>query len=91
MNILITGAGRGLGYELTSAALARGHTVVAGVRNPNEANVKLTVLVEKYGERLSLVELDVTNESGIAAYAEHSSWLDADGYGRWRSAAGCAR
>ncbi|MGG4147354.1 SDR family oxidoreductase [Paenibacillus algorifonticola] len=69
MNILITGAGRGLGYELTSEALERGHGVVAGVRSPKETNEKLSALAEKYGERLSIVELDVTNEEGIAALA----------------------
>lgn len=30
MNILITGAGRGLGLELAAAALERGHAVIAG-------------------------------------------------------------
>lgn len=34
-NILITGAGRGLGLDLTAEALERGYSVIAGVRNPD--------------------------------------------------------
>ena len=32
LNLLITGANRGLGYELAVEALERGHSVIAGVR-----------------------------------------------------------
>lgn len=34
MNILITGAGRGLGLDLVKIALEHGHSVIAGVRDP---------------------------------------------------------
>lgn len=69
MNVLITGANRGLGYEITEEALERGHTVIAGVRNPEEKNDKLTSLSTKYGERLVIKALDVTNEAGMADLA----------------------
>jgi NAD(P)-dependent dehydrogenase (short-subunit alcohol dehydrogenase family) len=69
MNLLITGANRGLGYEITAEALERGHAVIAGVRNPSKANERLETLIAKHGERLSIVQLDVTDEAGLAALA----------------------
>ncbi|MFC0331262.1 SDR family oxidoreductase [Paenibacillus sepulcri] len=69
MNLLITGANRGLGYEIAAEALERGHAVIAGVRSPGQENDKLSALAAKYGERLTVAELDVTDEAGIAALA----------------------
>jgi len=69
MNLLITGANRGLGYELAAEALERGHAVIAGVRNSSKTNDRLTELVAKHGARLTVVELDVTDENGLAELA----------------------
>ncbi|WP_238654808.1 SDR family oxidoreductase [Paenibacillus piscarius] len=69
MNILITGAGRGLGLELTAAALGRGHAVIAGVRDPARGQAALTELAATYGDKLTLAVLDVADEAGIAALA----------------------
>ncbi|SFE10824.1 NAD(P)-dependent dehydrogenase, short-chain alcohol dehydrogenase family [Paenibacillus catalpae] len=69
MNILITGASRGLGLEMAAEALERGHQVIAGVRDP-EGPSKLTSLVEQYGSLLELAKLDVTNEAGLAELAD---------------------
>lgn len=69
MNILITGAGRGLGYELAAEALKRGHGVIAGVRRPDQEQTALSQLAATYGEKLTVVALDVTDEEGIAALA----------------------
>ena len=62
---LITGASRGLGAEITSAALAAGDHVVATARDPRR-------IVERFGnsEALLPVALDVTSESSIAAAVE---------------------
>ncbi|WP_336773910.1 SDR family oxidoreductase [Paenibacillus sp. MMO-58] len=68
MNILITGASRGLGVEIAAEALERGHRVLAGVRD-TAAQGKLAELAKLYGEHLELVELDVTDEAGVAALA----------------------
>ncbi|ACT03650.1 SDR family oxidoreductase [Paenibacillus sp. JDR-2] len=68
MNILITGSNRGLGYEIAAEALERGHHVLAGVRD-TAAQGKLAELVKQYGGQLELVELDVTDEAGVAALA----------------------
>lgn len=69
MNILITGAGRGLGYELATEALKRGHGVIAGVRHPDQEQIALSQLTAVYGAKLTVVKLDVTDEEGIAALA----------------------
>ncbi|MDI1479357.1 oxidoreductase [Polyangium sp. y55x31] len=61
----ITGASRGIGAEITSAALAAGDFVVATARDPKR-------LVERFGatEALLPVALDVTSESSVAAAVE---------------------
>lgn len=56
---LITGSSRGLGRAFTEAALAAGHSVVAGARNPEQ----LADLRSKFGEKIHPVSLDVTNEA----------------------------
>ncbi|WP_042203001.1 SDR family oxidoreductase [Paenibacillus camerounensis] len=68
-NILITGAGRGLGLDLTAEALERGYSVIAGVRNPNQQTEALSKLAAEYGDKLTIAKLDVTDEAGIAALA----------------------
>jgi NAD(P)-dependent dehydrogenase (short-subunit alcohol dehydrogenase family) len=53
---LITGSSRGLGRALAEAVLAAGHRLVATARNP----AQLTGLVERYGDRVRAVALEVT-------------------------------
>lgn len=69
MNILITGAGRGLGLELVTIALERGHSVIAGVRDLSRGQDALSGLSADYGDKLTVAALDVTDEAGIAALA----------------------
>lgn len=71
MNLLITGASRGLGYEMTAEALKRGHTVIASVRRQGAgaSNGKMAELTDKHGDRLIVADLNVTDEAGIAALA----------------------
>ncbi|MDI1428607.1 oxidoreductase [Polyangium sorediatum] len=61
----ITGASRGLGAEITSAALAAGDYVVATARDPKR-------IAERFGDAEGLlpVALDVTSESSAAAAVE---------------------
>jgi NAD(P)-dependent dehydrogenase (short-subunit alcohol dehydrogenase family) len=54
---LITGSSRGFGYELAKAALEAGDNVVATARHPEQ----LSALVDKYGDRVRAVALDVTD------------------------------
>jgi NAD(P)-dependent dehydrogenase (short-subunit alcohol dehydrogenase family) len=69
MNIVITGANRGLGLELTAEAVRRGHRVIAG-RRSGGADGKLRELSERYPGQIDIVELDVCCEDTIAHLAE---------------------
>src|SRR5580700_2250247 len=82
---LITGSSRGLGRAFTEAALAAGHSVVAGARNPDQ----LADLRSKYGEKIQTVSLDVTSEaqaknavdSAIASFGRLDVLVNNAGYG----------
>jgi NAD(P)-dependent dehydrogenase (short-subunit alcohol dehydrogenase family) len=63
---LVTGASRGLGRSIVSAALAAGHQVVAGVRDP----AALDDLVVPDGVSLVPVQLDVTDPAAAQAAVE---------------------
>src|SRR5690348_7176533 len=52
----ITGSARGLGRALVEGVLAAGHRVVATARKPPD----LDDIVERYGDRVKAVALDVT-------------------------------
>src|SRR6478672_7616643 len=58
----ITGAGRGMGVDITKAALAAGHKVVATGRNTNSLAKALGE-----GENLFTVKLDVTKQADAEA------------------------
>ena len=60
---LITGAGRGLGVDLSKAALAAGFTVVATGRNTD----KVAKAIDVSSDNLFIVKLDVTNPQEIEA------------------------
>ncbi|MFI8203509.1 oxidoreductase [Streptomyces sp. NPDC085937] len=71
---LITGASRGFGRELTTAALEAGHHVIATARKPEQ----LADAVERYGDRVRTVALDVTDASA----ARHAVSEAVDAFGR---------
>mmetsp|Transcript_30370 Transcript_30370/g.98743 ORF Transcript_30370/g.98743 Transcript_30370/m.98743 type:complete len:311 (+) Transcript_30370:979-1911(+) len=84
---LITGASRGLGLEVTRQLLEaetlpkgrEGGLVFAAARNPS-ASAELLRLRERHPERLTLVTMDITDESSITAAAESvSAKLEEDG------------
>ena len=60
---LVTGASSGFGRELTNLLLMRGDRVAATVRKPDV----LRDLTEKYGERLWVGILDVTDSAAVRA------------------------
>ncbi|MBD0383651.1 SDR family oxidoreductase [Paenibacillus sedimenti] len=68
MNVLITGANRGLGYALAELGAERGFAIYAGVRRLERAQ-QLQDLNKRYAGRVQPVALDVTQESSIAAAA----------------------
>lgn len=81
MNILITGAGQGLGSWLTALALKRGHRVYAGVHSPERVSDRIKECQERYKENLDVLCLDVTQEKSVedvAGYVEaYGGTLDA--------------
>jgi len=64
LNILVTGANRGLGLELVRQCLGRGDRLFAGCRSPEEA-VELRALTADHPERLSILKLDVASEPSL--------------------------
>jgi NAD(P)-dependent dehydrogenase (short-subunit alcohol dehydrogenase family) len=72
----ITGTSRGFGREWTQAALERGDRVAATARNPDS----LKDLVERFGDRILPLRLDVTDRAAdfaaVKAAHEHFGQLD---------------
>ena len=94
---LVTGANRGIGKAVVEALLERGASRVwAGVRRADA----LADLKASYGERLRLLQLDVTREDDVAAAAREATdvacWSTTPAsrcsWGRLpRTRSGCAR
>ncbi|NVJ26643.1 SDR family oxidoreductase [Myxococcus sp. AM011] len=68
MNLVITGANRGIGLELTRQSLTRGDTVYAGVRELAQAR-ELSALTGASGGRLHVHALDVTRDESVSSFA----------------------
>lgn len=76
--IVITGANRGLGYELAEEAAGRGWQVWAGIRGPGSNTEKLQSLVERYPDSVHVLPLDVTDEGSVKyAFEQLASRIDA--------------
>jgi len=58
VNILITGANRGLGFELTKLAAEEGHTVYAGAYNKVSMD-ELVRLKQAHPNQVEVIDLDV--------------------------------
>ena len=71
---LITGSARGLGRAIAEAVLSAGDKLIATARNPQP----LADLVERYGENVRAVALDVTDEGAAIAAVQ----LAVDAFGR---------
>lgn len=65
MNVLITGANRGIGLGLAGYYLANGARVFACARNPDGAR-ELWEHERDFGKRCQIVRLDVANDKEIA-------------------------
>ncbi len=68
MNIVITGANRGIGLELARQYLARGDSVFAGVRTPDSSG-RLMALGEASGGRLHIHACDVMQDASVRSFA----------------------
>src|SRR3982075_2365985 len=71
---LITGSARGLGRAIAEGVLAAGDKLIATARNPQQ----LSELVERYGDHVRAVALDVTDERAAIAAVQ----LAVDVFGR---------
>lgn len=65
--VAVTGAGRGLGLDITAALLDRGARVVANHRGTAEGLLELDM---KYPDQLTLSQGDIGEESGALAFGE---------------------
>lgn len=65
-SILITGANRGLGLEMTKQYLQEGWQVIACCRSPSKASALIDLETKSKGQ-LRLLELDVNDASTIAS------------------------
>lgn len=65
---LVTGANRGLGYEYARQLLERGWDVIACTRKREAA--ALLELAERFGARLRICELDVTDHAAVDRLAD---------------------
>jgi NAD(P)-dependent dehydrogenase (short-subunit alcohol dehydrogenase family) len=86
---LITGSSRGLGRSLAEAVLEAGHKLVATARKPEQ----LADLVQKYGEQVRAVALDVADaaaarnaiQTAVAAFGHLDVVVNNAGYGNLAS------
>lgn len=68
-NILITGAGKGIGLETALAFARHGHNVAAGMRNPGAAP-ELSDIAQREGLRITTVVMDVDDDASVRFAAE---------------------
>ncbi len=76
---LVTGASRGIGLEFTRQLLERGDQVFAACRQPDAA-AGLQALKARHGDRLVIIQLDVSDPASITAshdaVTRHTESLD---------------
>ena len=73
--VVITGANRGIGLELTRVFLSKDFHVIASCRRPDQAS-ELQALAES--KELEIHELDVTDASSISAFSSALSDITVD-------------
>jgi len=68
MRVVVTGANRGIGLELTRQLLARSDEVEALTRDPDRAR-ELHALLPSHGASLKVLACDVASDSSVRTYA----------------------
>ena len=66
--VLVTGANRGIGLELVRNYAARGWTVIATARKPDQAD-DLNAIADEY-ETVTVERMDLLDHAGIDTLAE---------------------
>ena len=62
---IITGGNRGIGKEFIQQLLSNNHTIITGVRHPEQMDVE--------HERLSILKLDVSDTQSVIEFAQSVS------------------
>lgn len=73
MKVLVTGGARGLGLAISLYYLKMGHSVVVNYNNSSEMALKLK---REYGDRVSIVKADVSNEDDVKRMFDSLGKLD---------------
>lgn len=73
MKVLVTGGARGLGLAISLYYLKMGHSVVVNYNNSGEMALKLK---SEYGDRISIVKADVSNEDDVKRMFDALGKLD---------------
>lgn len=74
MNVIITGAGRGIGLELTRQLLNSGHRVHVVMRNLDK-NRQIENLKREFGDKLTAVQTALGDENSVAKVVESAESL----------------
>jgi NAD(P)-dependent dehydrogenase (short-subunit alcohol dehydrogenase family) len=69
IHYVISGAGRGIGLELTRQALQAGNRVSALVRHPEKAT-QLQSLKHDFADKLQVFSVDVTEDSAVKSFSK---------------------
>ena len=73
MKVLVTGGARGLGLAISLYYLKMGHSVVVNYNNSSDLALKLK---SEYGDRVSIVKADVSNEDDVKRMFDSLGKLD---------------
>lgn len=73
MKVLVTGGARGIGLAISLYYLKMGHSVVVNYNNSDEMALKLK---SEYGDRVSIVKADVSNEDDVKRMFDALGKLD---------------
>lgn len=73
MKVLVTGGARGLGLAISLYYLKMGHSVVVNYNNSDEMALKLK---REYGDRVSIIKADVSNEDDVKRMFDALGKLD---------------
>lgn len=73
MNVLVTGGARGLGLAISLYYLQMGHSVVVNYNNSSDLALKLK---SEYGNRVSIIKADVSNEDDVKRMFDELGKLD---------------
>ena len=73
MKVLVTGGARGLGLAISLYYLKMGHSVVVNYNNSSDLALKLK---SEYGDRVSIVKADVSNEYDVKRMFDALGKLD---------------